>query len=164
MKLHNLRALVIENHSEPTNTVRDFCTNALGDHMFRRVEYWCNALHDTLELMMIGLLKSDAIVIQSQWLYKDQLEMFVNALVNHPELQKKQFVFFIWHLLNTANDWVKGKGVSDFEDLPAFLENLKVLVARHQVYSVSGMTPHIMFNHNNGSFTSLKAHMGTGLY
>jgi hypothetical protein len=149
-----MNVLVIENENEVPLEVLDLCRHGLSTGKFAEVEYWTNARNTTPADMNTALLKADAIMLKSKFLYKDQLEQFLHVFANI--LSHKPYSFFVWHFEPMANAWVRGEDVENFTDLNKALKDLREIVRRHRVYSIHGKGFWMMHNFENGGFVAQK--------
>lgn len=145
-------ALVIENESECPPEVLSFCQHALNTGKFAEVEYCLDCRHLIPADIEDAILRADAIVVKSKWLYKDQLEQFVEAFST--VLIHKKYHFFIWHFLDDCNRWWNLEDIKDFTSPNIFREKLKQVVGFHYVYSIQGKRIWRMFNKEGGGFVA----------
>lgn len=150
-----MNVLVIENENEMPPEVKDFCTWGLKTGKFTEVEYNLNSRHSKLSDMQPQIMKADAIVVKSNWLYKDQLEPFIHGFAR--ALTHKRYNFYIWDFIVTINQWAEGHDVKDFANAKAVVASLRELVVKHNVYSITGKKIYLVTNAPNGRFKEERA-------
>lgn len=158
MNQESFVALVIENESECPPEVLSFCKHALDTGKFTEVEYNLNSRNSLPMDMEAQLLRADAIVVKSKWLYKDQLEKFVEAFAT--SLIHKRYSFFIWHFLDDCNRWWNMEDVKDITRPARFRQYLHQIVGFHNVYSIHGKQIWHMFNKQGGGFVAYREKEG----
>ena len=150
-----MKVLVIENEDMVPPEVRDFCNHGLKTGRFTEVEYNLNSRHSKMSDMQPQILNADAIVVKSNWLYKDQLEPFIHGFAR--ALTHKRYNFYIWDFTVTINQWAEGHDVKDFANPKAIVNSLRELVVKHNVYSITGKKIYHVTNAPDGRFREERA-------
>lgn len=145
-----MKVLVIENEDQAPPEVMDFCEHGLNTTKFSEVQYSLNSRHKKLTDMQAQIMWADAIVVKSNWLYKDQLEPFIHAFGR--ALNHKRYNFYIWDFTVTLNQWVEGYDTQDFANWKAVLNSLRELVQKHNLYSITGKKIYYVTNATDGRF------------
>lgn len=96
-----MKALIIENEYEVDERIQAFLKD--NPSLFESVQEELYCLHRSHEGLFQEIMKNDAILVASTWMYKDQLETFLEAF-NNPQLTKT-FHFYIFDILRTLNEW-----------------------------------------------------------
>ena len=101
-----MRALIIENQWDVDNDIKAF----LKDHadMFTSVREELYCAHRHLEEFVPMIMESDAIIVASTFMDKDQLEDYVDAFLDGPfkDLPMKFYICnFVYHLTKWKRSW-----------------------------------------------------------
>lgn len=95
-----MKAIIIENEYEVDVNVQHF----LQDYpdLFESVDEQLYCLHRSEEELIKRVMAADAIVVASTWMYKDQLEDFLDGFLTEGFPPKKVFAYWI---SKTLNEW-----------------------------------------------------------
>lgn len=96
-----MKAIIIENEYDVDERIQAFLKD--NPSLFESVQEELYCLHRSPEGLFQEVMKNDAIIVASTWMYKDQLETFLKAF-NNPQLTKT-FSFYISDVLRTLNEW-----------------------------------------------------------
>lgn len=95
-----MRAVVIENEYDVDNYIKAFIKD--NPKLFSHVEEMTFAQHRGEEAILEEVLKSEAIIVATTWMYKDQVEEYLDAFLNEKFPVKS---IFVHHFVNTLNEW-----------------------------------------------------------
>jgi hypothetical protein len=96
-----MKAIIIENEYNVDERIEAFLKD--NPSLFESVQEELYCLHRSPEELFQEIMKNDAIIVASTWVYKDQLETFLKSF-NNPQLTKT-FHFYISDILRTLNEW-----------------------------------------------------------
>lgn len=96
-----MKAIIIENEYEVDERIQAFLKD--NSLLFESIQEELYCLHRSPEGLFQEIMKNDAIIVASTWMYKDQLEQFLIGF-NNPQLTKT-FNFYISDVLRTLNEW-----------------------------------------------------------
>lgn len=134
-----LKALIIENEFTIPKELKGFIKD--NKQLFGTVMEEVACLHRPLEDIARFIIKADAILASSTWMYKDQLEMFVEAFVT----QKfgKPYKFYLHPgFCDQLNKWNKKTNTGQYEyycyfdNCAKFVASIKKLVQEQEVYDI----------------------------
>jgi hypothetical protein len=99
-----MKAVVIENEYDVDNAVKAFVKD--NPELFTEVKEFTFAQHRQEEIVET-VLKSDAIIVATTFMYKDQVEDYLDAFLK-PEFPLK--TIYVHTLLYRLNEWKRGWG------------------------------------------------------
>lgn len=123
-----MKALIIENEYVPDESILAFIKDNPDEFESVQEELYC--LHRSEKELLGYILKNDAVIVASTWMYKDQLRTFLKGL-NDPKFPKK-ISFYVHRFVRTLNEW-KQDGWRGEKDLFAGIKLL--LKNEHIIYS-----------------------------
>jgi len=130
-----MKAIIIENETEIPKELRFFVEQ--NNTLFESVDEQVMCIHRDIRDVARFILKADAVIIMSTFIYKSQLERYVEEFTIG-SFAYKNFTFFIYEPLMQFNYWLKNGG--SFEQTGYFLSNLITLIKTHKVYSIEKIT------------------------
>ncbi len=101
-----MKAIIIENEYEVENCIKALLKD--NPDLFESVQEELYCLHRPAESLLPEVLKNDAIIVASTWMYKDQVEEFIDGFLK-PEFPKKMKIF-LHYFTNELNSWKHGWG------------------------------------------------------
>jgi hypothetical protein len=116
-----MKALIIENEFDVDHSIKAFLKD--NPKLFSEVEEQIFCKDRPAEDLKSSILKADAIIVASTWMYKDQLEEYLNSFL-HPKFPKK-LKFFIHSFTRTINEWGHGYEFWNEKDLFAKIKQLR---------------------------------------
>jgi len=143
-----MKALILENDYELTPHTNYFLSQ--HDHLFTGVKSILNCIHQPSDVLIRQILEVDAIIIDSQFHNKRQLEQLTHEFVGG-HLHHKNYRFFIFDIINFCNEWArrdrKGSPVwkkyvnkdfpeCGFQDYDRFMQEMLSLVERGCIYNL----------------------------
>lgn len=124
-----MKALIIENERSIEYSVKAFLKD--NPDLFEDVDDEMYCLDRQTEDLLPKILASDALIVSSTWLYKDQLNDYLDAFLN-PKFPKKM-KFYIHQFTWQVNDWQYND--STFMREPELFQKIKgILAAGHTIY------------------------------
>lgn len=125
-----MKAIIIENEYTLDERIEAFLKD--NPNLFESVQEELYCLHRSPEGLFQEIMKNDAIIVASTWMYKDQLETFLEAF-NNPQLTKT-FNFYISDVLMTLNDW--NDPLESWRSEPELIELILSLLEKgNKIYS-----------------------------
>jgi hypothetical protein len=137
--MKDLKAIIIENEYEVPGEIRGFIKDHPGLFSDVNEQCWCK----DRDMRDVGrfIVDRDAVIVMSTFMYKWQLEQFVQAFAQGP-FSEKEYKFFIFHFVMKLNDWNKkgedGSYKQDFyfNHLDIMLDYLKHFIKQGRVFSI----------------------------
>lgn len=99
-----MKALIIENEYELDESIQAFLKDF--PDLFEEVQEELFCLQRGKEELLPYILESDAIIVASTWMYKGQLEEFIDAFLD--KRFPKKISFFIHNFVHSVNEWKHG--------------------------------------------------------
>lgn len=95
-----MKAIIIENELMLDDNISKFLEH--NPNLFSEIQEELYCLHRSSSDLVEEILKNDAIIVASTWMYKDQLEEYLMGFQHIPP--KKIFVHNVLYTLNEWND------------------------------------------------------------
>lgn len=127
-----MTTLIIENEYDIDPQIKAFLKD--NPNLFEAVSKQTFALHRKLEDLREHIMKTDSILVASTWMYKDQLEEYLDLFAN-PKFPKK-LKFFIHSFVNKLNSW-KYDEVRSLREPHLFDKVVKVIKNGHEMFDYS---------------------------
>lgn len=125
--MKKLKAIIIENELVVDMSIQAFVKDNKKQFVSIQEELYC-LQRDKADLLP-EILKNDAIIVASTWMYKDQLEEFLDAFLD--QRFPKKMIFFVHRFVRTLNSW-KYNGYSEEKRI---FEKVKTLLSNgHKLY------------------------------
>lgn len=128
-----MKAIIIENEYEVDVDIQAFLKD--NPTLFSEVQEELYCLHRSREELLPGIISSDAILVASTWMYKDQLEDFLDVFISGKITPKE---IFAHNITDTLNNWVKEgwKGEKQImEKIFKMLDNGWIIYSFHKDYN-----------------------------
>lgn len=146
-----MKGLVIENEFTVDESVQAFLKD--NPTLFTEVDEQLYCLQRGLEEMKHYILENDAIIVASTFMYKDQLEDYLDAFLN-PKFPKKM-TFYIHGLIRKLNGWKYDSIWSDekelFEKVKQLMENGHKIYEFGEDYDAKEVVDDLNFSHKERS-------------
>ena len=127
-----MKAIIIENEYYIPRFLKGFIKDNPG--MFESVDEQIGCLHRSTDDLIQYILVADAVIVESTWMYLDQLEEFTDVFASGK--LGKPYRFYIKWFTRALNDWISEERFSDFSDKEKFISQIKGLVKKKLVYSL----------------------------
>lgn len=127
-----MKGLIIENEYEVDGYIQCFLKD--NPRLFESIQEELYCLHRGTESLLPEVLKNDAIIVSSTWMYKDQLDEFLDAFLN-PKFPKKM-IFFVHWITRTINEW-KNDSIWTTESQDRFNKIKKLIQSGNTIYDFS---------------------------
>lgn len=124
-----MKGLIIENEWDADISIKAFLND--NPKLFSTVKEQLHSIHMEPRSMLPLILESDAIIVASTWMYKNQLDDYLNAFLN-PKFPKK-IKFFIHAFVDKLNDWGNYKETWAREE-QLFNKIKRILTKGHTIY------------------------------
>lgn len=85
-----MKGFIIENEYKLEEALSKFRSWSIDIGLFSDIEIQYSSLNMGMEMLVDDIIKADAIIVQSTWMYIDQLEEYVEAFLSG-KLGKKEF-------------------------------------------------------------------------
>lgn len=122
-----MKAIIIENELMLDEHISKFLEE--NPNLFTEIQEELYCLHRNQYDLVEEILKNDAIIVASTWMYKDQLEEYLEGFQYIPA--KK---IFAHDILNTLNEW-NGNGDLYFKELELIKLILKLIENGFEIFS-----------------------------
>jgi hypothetical protein len=122
-----MKGFIIENEYKLDKALQNFHDWGLETELFSNIEIQYSALNMGLEMLVDDIIESDAIIVQSTWMYIGQLEDYVEAFLTGKLGPKKFYIVGNYenHFTKEYSEWG--------DDLVA---SIKKLCETYDVYEV----------------------------
>lgn len=121
----------IENEYELPNDIELFCN--LNTNLVNTLDVTYGALDADMSDLVEDIRCSDALIVESTFMYVHQLEKIVHAMV-HSDILKDGYEIYVMRLTMHIKEWKKSKW--SFKDYELFMLNLAILLKNYKVYSI----------------------------
>jgi hypothetical protein len=137
--MEGLKALIIENEYEIPGEIKGFLKD--NPHLFAEVKEELFCKERPLRDVARSLIDRDAIIVMSTFIYKWQIEEYIQAFAQGP-LSHKPYKFFIFDFINDINEWNEKREDGSFNLSESFnylevnMVYLKRFVKQGRVFSI----------------------------
>ena len=126
-------ALVIENEYDVDNQVKAFIKD--NQDLFESVDEQCFCLNRSVEGLKSFIIKSNALIIASTFMYKDQLIEYLDLFLSPNFPSQLKYSFFVNDIVMKLNGWIYERPYSEETEIVNKVKQL--MKAGHTIYSYS---------------------------
>lgn len=127
-----MKAIIIENEYYIPKFLQGFIKD--NPDLFESVDEQIGCLHRSTDDLVQYILAADAVIVESTWMYIDQLEEFTDVFTSGK--LGKPYRFYIKWFTRALNDWISEEKFSNFSDKEKFISQIKGLIKDKLIYDL----------------------------